>query len=290
MLSGMRTLDPLPLAFATLCTLACSMTREPLSRVALHTPERRDTATGPTVLVYPFTDARPEEFRYTYPTTFIPVINLFHLGGKDRYPEQSEVLESSAYGVATRTTGAYDHDLPLLLGRRLAGVRAVALEELRPGEDTAGFEYVVIGTVQQTVVDQHVNIIPLAVLAVLGAPVAFVDHQLEWSVAVYHRDRLDVPLLEHTYAFDDKLVSGAYYNPSPARALVVQGLDTTLASAAKDIGEAIAGDQAARLAASPQPASAEPSPQPETPPSAEPAPAPERPKTPPVGDPFRERR
>jgi len=216
------------------------------------------------------------------------VINLFHLGGKDRYPEQSEVLESSAYGVATRTTGAYEHDLPRLLGHRLPGVRAVVLEELRPGEDTSGFEYVVIGTVQQTVVDQQVNIIPLAILAVFGAPVAFVDHQLDWSVAVYHRDRLDVPLLARSYTFDDELVSGAYYNPSPARALVVAGLDTTVASAAKDIGEAIAEDHAARLAASPKPASPESAPQPEAPPSAEPAP--ERPKTPPVGDPFREGR
>ena len=134
MLLGMRTLDPLPLALATLCTLACSMTREPLSRVALHSPERRDTASGPTVLVYPFTDARPEEFRHTYPTTFIPVVNLFHLGGKDRYPEQSGVLESSAYGMATRTTGAYEHDLPLLLGDPRADQRARAEDshERRP--------------------------------------------------------------------------------------------------------------------------------------------------------------
>lgn len=281
----MRTPSPTLLAFAAVCTLACSTTREPLGSLSLHTPERRDTASGPAVLVYPFVDARPEEFRYTYPTTMIPVVNLFHLGAKEQYPEQSEVLESNAHGVATRTTGAYDHDLPLLLGRRIAGVRAVALEELRPGEDTAGFEYVVTGTVQQTVLDQHVNIIPLAMLAFLGTPVAFVDHQLAWSVAVYHRDHPDMPLLARSYAFDEKLASGAYYNPSPARALVVRGLEATVSQAAADIAEAIAQDHAARTVASPKVA-AEP---PATPEAAEPGPTEPAPEAPPMGDPFRTR-
>lgn len=57
----MRTFVPLLVLAA--CTLACSTTRESLAGVPLHTPERRDTATGPAVLVYPFTDARPEELR-----------------------------------------------------------------------------------------------------------------------------------------------------------------------------------------------------------------------------------
>jgi hypothetical protein len=197
------------------------------------------------------------------------------------------VIESNAHGVTTRTTGAYDHDLPLLLGHRIQGVRAMALEELRPGEDMVGFEYVVVGTLQQTVLDQHVNIIPLAILAVLGTPMVFVDHQLTWSVAVYHRDRLDVPVLERTYAFDDKLASGAYYNPSPARTLVVKGLEATVSRAAADIAEAIAQDHAARAALAPKAAK-----DPETPagPEAvEPAAAEPAPTPPPMGDPFRKR-
>lgn len=282
----MRTPGPLMLIVA--CTLACSTSREPLASLSLHTPEQRDTASGPAVLVHPFTDQRTEEFRYTYPTTMIPLVNLFHLGSKDQYPEQGEVLESSAHGVATRTTGAYDHDLPLLLARRLPGVRAVALEQLRPGEGTEGFEYVVVGSVQQTVLDEHVNIIPLAVLAVFGTPVAFVDHQLAWSVAVYHRDRLDVPLLERAYSFDDRLVSGAYYNPSPARTLVVRGLDATLHQAAADVAEAIAQDHAARRVAAPRPP-AKPVPEVAAPEAAEPEAAEPEPAPPTMGDPFRRR-
>lgn len=283
----MRTSGSALLAIATVCTLACSMTREPLGSLPLHTPERHGTISGSTVLVYPFADARPEEYRYTYPTMMIPVVNLFHMGNKEQYPEQSEVLESNAHGMPTRTTGAYDHDLPLLLSRRIQGVRAVALEELRPGEDIAGFEYVIAGTVQQTVLDRHVNVIPLAMLAFLGTPVVFVDHQLTWSVAVYHRDRLDVPVLERTYAFDDKLVSGAYYNPSPARALVVKGLDATVSQAAADIAEAIAQDHAARPVSTPK--AAEDLETPAPPAAAEPAPAEPAPTPSPMDDPFRKR-
>jgi hypothetical protein len=286
----MRTLGPIPLALAAVCALACSTTRESLGSLPLQTPERHDTASGPTVLVYAFTDKRPAEFRYTYPTTMIPLVNLFHLGNKDRYPEQSEVLESNAHGLNTRTTGAYEHDLPLLLCRRIAGVRAVAVEELGPGESTAEFEYVITGTVRETVVDVHVNIIPLAMLAFLGAPVAFVDHQLAWDVTVAHRDRLDVPLLQRSYAFDDKLAAGAYYNPSPGRKLVLRGLDQTVGSAAKEIAEAIANDHAARAAAAPKAVSPEPPATPEAVvPSPAPAPEPAEPKAPPMGDPFRER-
>jgi hypothetical protein len=115
-----------------------------------------------------------------------------------------------------------------------------------------------------------------------------VDHQLVWSVVVYHRDHLDVPLLERSYTFDDKLVSGAYYNPSPARALVVKGLDQTVRQAATDISEAIADGQAARAAAAPKPASPE---HPATPEAAEPSPEPGgvEPQAPPMGDPFRAR-
>lgn len=118
-------------------------------------------------------------------------------------------------------------------------------------------------------------------LAFLGTPVAFVDHQLAWSVAVYHRDHPDVPLLARSYAFDEKLASGAYYNPSPARALVVRGLEATVSQAAADIAEAIAQDHAARAVASPEPAMPRPEAQPQL--------KPERPATPPAGDPFRTR-
>lgn len=295
-----------PLFVSSVCALAlvgCSTQRESLSALPLHTPEIRDTAAGPLVLVHPFTDARPEEFRYTYPTTMIPLVNLFHLGNADRYPEQGETLESSAHGVTTRTTGAFEHDLPVLLSRRIAGVRVVTLEELQPGEEMAGFEYVITGTVVQTVVDTHVNIIPLAILGIFGAPTAFVDHQLEWEVVVTRADRLDQPLLQRTYVFDERLASGAYYNHSPARKLVVQGLDQTIASASKDIAEVIAQDRAAgppepgaravepkveapeaEPAGQPKPAppeETEPEGQPESPPAPEPSPPPD--------DPFRRR-
>ena len=198
---------------------ACSTKREPLSALPLHTPEVRDTVAGPLVLVHSFEDARPEELRYTYPTTMIPLVNLFHLGSKDQYPEQSETLESSAHGVTTRTTGAFEHDLPRLLSRRIHGVRAVTLDELEPREDLAAFEYVITGRVIQTVVDVHVNVIPLAILSVFGTPTAFVDHQLEWEVVVARADALDRPVLERRYSFDRRIAAGAYYGSSfPAEA------------------------------------------------------------------------
>lgn len=287
--AGMRPRGVLPLVSLALGLLACSTQRESLTALPLHTPEVRDTAAGPLVLVHAFTDARPEEFRYTYPTTMIPVVNLFHLGNIDRYPEQGETLESSAHGVTTRTTGAFEHDLPVLLSRRIPGVRAVTLEELAPGEPMAQYEYVISGRVIHTEVDTHVNVIPLAILSVFGTPTAFVEHQLEWSVVLARSDRLDQPLLERTYGFDERIASGAYYNLSPGRRLVVEGLDQTISIAAQDIAEAIARDRRAGPAEpgprvveepAPPPASAEPPPTPET---APPEPAP------PMDDPFRER-
>lgn len=286
----MRTLT---VGLAVVLAAGCHMKREALHDAPLQTPEVRPTVDEPTVLVRGFADERGDEFRYTFPTSMIPLVNLFHLGQRDHFPEQSETLESSAHGQATRTTGAYEHDLPILLSRRISNVRAWAADAI--DDQPKATDYVVTGSIVRTNVEVHVNVIPLAILSLFGTPVMFVEHELAWTVVVARTDSPDPPLFEETYEFRDKVASGAYYNYYPARLLALRGLDDTIARASRDIGNAIADDRAANRKAEPAP-KAEPPPA-ETPATAEPAseepvreelPASEAPpEGPPMDDPFK---
>ena len=111
----------LALALAIGGGTACSVGAEQLkSQPLAYTQSVESTRqTNRKFLIQTFEDLRGGEYGYIYPTSFIPVIDFFHIGEYSRYPEQSGLLRSSRGGRPTVTVGALDSAMPYLLAETI---------------------------------------------------------------------------------------------------------------------------------------------------------------------------
>ncbi|MFH2002439.1 MAG: hypothetical protein ABIK28_22390, partial [Planctomycetota bacterium] len=78
----------------TLVHVGCSIRAVQLRSQPLATTEvvTAGKQTDAKFLIYPFDDLRGNEFLYLYPTSVIPIFNLFHIGSCHKYPETAALL------------------------------------------------------------------------------------------------------------------------------------------------------------------------------------------------------
>ncbi len=197
-------------------------------------------------LIYPFEDLRGGEYGFLYPTSLIPVVNFFHIGNYTNYPEQGAILLSSQGGRPTVTVGAMDSAMPFLLAEMMRKMRltnnVTPLEGLNTKTDLKSFDYIVRGKLRATTYELHINIIPLAILGLLGVPYQFPNFELAYEVTVTSAARPDTPIFQETYAFSDSTVIGLYYNQSAAYDMFVAGLEDTLPRVVQDVAVAVKRD------------------------------------------------
>ena len=214
-------------AVAVCLVLGCATTRESVRELPVGEPAA--ASGGPTIAVRAFADARGTIAMRTLGTSFVPVINLFYVGFAGLVPEQAATVESLRAGKPSIVTGSLERDVPFLLARALPGGRFA--------EGDAGADYEITGTIERSTIREHVNIVPMAVLSWLGAPLQFVDIDLRWTMEVR---RCGAPALTRTYTHAAKKVGGAYYNRQPARTLLIAALRATIERARGDVTALVA--------------------------------------------------
>lgn len=211
----------------SIAIFGCATTREPVRELPLGEPAA--AAPGPAIAVRPFVDARGPIAMRALGTSFVPVLNLFHVGFAGLVPEQAGTVESLRDGRPSIVTGSLERDVPFLLARALPGGRFV--------EGEAGADYEITGTIERSTIREHVNIVPGAVLSWLGLPLQYVDIDLRWTIEVR---RCGAPALTRTYTHAAKKAGGAYYNRQPARALLIAALRATLEQARGEVSGLVA--------------------------------------------------
>lgn len=226
-------------------TLGCSIRAQQLRAHPINTQSTVDARRQTTgrFLIYPFEDLRGGEYGYVYATSFIPVVDFFHVGGTTEYPEQSGSLQSSQGGRPMVTVGSLDTAMPYLVSSLMRQMRftsnATPIDEANTQVDLRRFDYVVMGKLRRTHFEVHINIVPLAVLGVFGAPYCFVSMDMEYEVDLFRRGAMGTPLAHHTYRFHGSRVVGLYYNLSAYYDLFIEGLEGTLPRVVTDISEAV---------------------------------------------------
>lgn len=190
-------------------------------------------------LIYPLEDLRGGQYGALYPTTLIPIVNFFHLGGWNRYPETSGVLRSSQGGAATVTVGSLPSAFPYLLANMMRDMRhtsnATPIDQINTRINLNSFDFVVMGKLRTTRITQHINIVPLAFLAILGAPYIFVDAVMEFEVSVFRSGNMTKPVYSKTYSFAGSRIVGLYYNHSAHFDLFIGALENMISEAVMDI-------------------------------------------------------
>lgn len=243
--------------------IGCSIRAEPLRSQAITYDRSIDASkqSDKKFLLKPFEDLRGGEYGYIYPTSFIPLVNFFHLGAYYSYPEQANILQADRGGRPTVTVGALDSAMPFLMAELMRKMRltnnATPLEEVNTKVDLRGFDYVITGALKKTRFAEHVVLTPLGYLGILGVPFAFAYYDLDYEVVVAPAQNPAEPILRKTYTFSDSRVIGFYYNQSAAFDMFIGGLERTLPTVVEDIATIVA---------------AQPPPPPAPPPAAPPPP------------------
>lgn len=203
-------------------------------------PPAEQTETS--ILLHPFEDLRGGTFSHIFATTFIPVVQLFHLGSSSGYPEMTGILRSSEGGRQVATVGSLPTSLPYLLASMIREMRltssATPLTELNNRSDARRFDWHVRGRVLQTHFASQGNVIPLGLLAILGVPFNFVSYQMEYEVQLFARDDPQ-PVFVGRYPFRARRAVGLYYNLSAHHDLFVDALEATLPRVVRDLAVAI---------------------------------------------------
>ncbi len=198
------------------------------------------------LLVYPLIDERGGEYSYLYPTSLIPVVDFFHIGQRHQYPETKGMLVSNQGGRATVTYGSLAPAFPYLLAdasREMRLTNAITpIDQINSKVDLTKFDYVVMGKLKRTKLVNHVNLIPLAVLGIVGAPYAFVNYELEFEIELYRSGNTDAPIFSKSYTYRGKKAIGYYYNYSANFDLFIGGVEETIPRAVRDLAEAIEVD------------------------------------------------
>lgn len=233
----------------------CSVRAQHLRSHPLNTQSTVDSVrqSSARFLIYPFEDLRGGEYGYIYATSFIPVVDFFHIGSTNEYPEQSGSLESSQGGRPMVTVGSLDTAMPYLLSSLMRQMRltqsVTPIDEANTQVDLSGFDYVVMGKLRRTHFETHINIVPLGLLSLLGVPYCFVSMDMSYEVDVFRPGSMSVPLAHHTYQFRGSRSVGLYYNLSAYYDLFIEGLEETMPRVVTDLAESVTPGHSERQSA-----------------------------------------
>ncbi len=195
------------------------------------------------LLIYPLEERRGAEYSYIFPSSWIPVVNFFHIGGDNKYPETSGAINSSQGGSAAILVGDLSAAFPYLLANAIREMRltpnATPIEQVNSKTDLRTFDYIVRGKLTKSRLEMHYNLIPLAVLGILGMPYTFYNSEFEIEVSISSAANPDVALLTKTYTHKDSRVQGLYYNHDARYQLFVGVLEKMLPDMVTDLSAQI---------------------------------------------------
>jgi hypothetical protein len=228
---------------AVLLMSNCAYRAQQLNSLPLNIDRSIDNRnqTDKSFLVYPLIDLRGATYSFWYPTSFIPPINLFHIGRYVRYPESVGILKQYTGGKPIVTVGSLPTSFPHLLASMMREMRltnnVTPIDQINTKTDITGFDYVIMGKLTKTEMKEHANVIPLGVLSYIGAPFVFVKYETEFELELYKSTDMDNPIFKKKYAYSDNGAIGLYYNMSKYYELFVESLEKTLPDAIKDIAQ-----------------------------------------------------
>lgn len=190
-------------------------------------------------LIYPAEDLRGGVYGLLYPTTLIPGINFFHMGDSKNFPETSGMLRS---GMAV-TVGSLPSAFPYLLAEMMRTTRftpnATPIDQTNTKVKLRSFNYVIMGKILKSEFERHINIIPLAVLGIVGAPYIFVKGEVTFEISLYRTRNMNKPLFTKKYTHTDSKAVGLYYNHNACFDIFIEALESKLVEVVKDLAAAV---------------------------------------------------
>lgn len=190
-------------------------------------------------LLYALDDLRGSKYVDHYPTSFIPLINLLHIGVQHKYPETAGILRGQQGMKPFCSVGALDSSFPYLLADMMRSMKlsnkVVPIEEANVKANLSEYDYVVKGKLNKSELETHVNILPLGILSLIGAPAAFHNFTLDYEIQLFKADDMSRPLFANTYHRELSMTEGLYYGQSARFDLFIQALEVTLPEVVLDI-------------------------------------------------------
>jgi hypothetical protein len=227
------------------CCFSCALKARLMKDVSLFTTDVVDASmqTNKKILIYPMTDLRGEYHSYVLPPSYIPGIDLLYMGTEYYYPDYSSIFAFGSFGGSPEiTVGSIPYDFPNLFAKKIADKKltpmAVPISNINlKSTDLSSYDYVVFSKLKKATVTQSINIIPMGILAYLGAPCTFYNMSAEVEIEVFKISDLGSPVLQKTYLFDKTEVAGLYYQNQGK--LIGEFFNEVLENATNDLAQAI---------------------------------------------------
>lgn len=204
---------------------ACVVKRETVRALPI-SKDPKETS-GPRIDVEGFLDRRGEDAVKYSATRMIPIVDLFHMAETYLLPEQTAAIRSEANGGATIVTGALERDLPYHLAR------TISADFGRGITDDADFH--VLGTIEESAIKVHINILPGALLSIVGVPYLYTSFELRWTMTVIRCGDREHPVIQKTYDYSGRERTSAVYGAMAPRKLLIAGITKTIHEARTDI-------------------------------------------------------
>jgi hypothetical protein len=208
-------MHPRCLVVALTTATACTSGARGLHDAPIEVPALPEAAGPPvSLLVCRFEDLRGDRFGRNAPTAAIPVVNFFYTGGTSYYADRSGFLRDKGFKTDV-LVGTIENTLPDLVARTIQEKRpawpievTATRERCRGGGDAA---FVIDGAIRRTELRTHFNLFPLAVMSLVGTPLAFVDFTGELDIEIRHAGT-GAAVWRHTFQIDERRAVGLYYN------------------------------------------------------------------------------
>lgn len=174
-------------------------------------------APGPPVslLVCRFVDRRGDRFSRDPGSNFVPYVPLFYAGTTRYHVDHAGFIARPRGGRPQVVMGSLASDLPDLLAQAIVRARPTWKVEVTASEDRCrsggDASLVIAGAIRRTELREHMNFVPLGLLAVLGVPHRFVDFVGEFDVEVRRADT-GARAWDRYFRVDERRPVGLYYN------------------------------------------------------------------------------
>ncbi|MFH2002158.1 MAG: hypothetical protein ABIK28_20970, partial [Planctomycetota bacterium] len=141
------------------------------------------------------------------------------------------------------SVGSLDTSFPYLLAETMRNMKltnnVVPIDEANVKVNLSEYDYIIRGKLNKTELETHVNIIPLGILSILGAPVAFHNFTLNYEIQLFESSNMQKPIFTETYSRDLTAAQGMYYGQSACFDLFIEALEKTLPLVVNDIASKI---------------------------------------------------
>lgn len=199
----------------TIVAAGCSMQLKGLHDAPIEVPALPPAAGPPvSLLVCRFADLRGDRFARTSAADHIPVVNFFYMGTTIYHVDRAGFALGLQGGRQQVVLGTLENQLPDMIAASILQARPDWRIEVTASKDRCASggdaTYVIDGAIRRTELKVHTSLLPLGLLAVVGAPAKFVDFTGEIDVEV--RRTGGTRAWQHTFQSDERRAVGLYYN------------------------------------------------------------------------------